>query len=69
MDEAKEIVEEIERLFDLGFEAKDIVILFRTNSQSRVYEKELLSHSINYKILGGVGFYERIEIKRFACFF
>ena len=68
LDEAKEIVEEIERLFDLGFEAKDIVILFRTNSQSRVYEKELLSHSINYKILGGVGFYERIEIKDSLAF-
>lgn len=63
LEEAKDIVEEIEKLFDLGFEASDIVILFRTNSQSRVYEKELLTHSINYKILGGVGFYERAEIK------
>ncbi|HBF44672.1 MAG TPA: ATP-dependent DNA helicase, partial [Clostridiales bacterium] len=60
LEEAKEVAEEIERLFDLGFEAKDIVILFRTNSQSRVYENELLIHSIDYKILGGVGFYERI---------
>ena len=68
LEEAKEIVEEIERLFDLGFEARDIVILFRTNSQSRVYEKELLIHSINYKILGGVGFYERIEIKDSIAF-
>ena len=68
LEEAKEIVEEIERLFDLGFEARDIVILFRTNSQSRVYEKELLAHSIAYKILGGVGFYERIEIKDSIAF-
>ena len=68
LEEAKEIVEEIERLFDLGFEARDIVILFRTNSQSRVYEKELLAHSIDYKILGGVGFYERIEIKDSIAF-
>ena len=68
LEEAKDIVEEIERLFDLGFEAKDIVILFRTNSQSRVYEKELMSHSINYKIVGGVGFYERIEIKDSLAF-
>ena len=68
LEEAKEVVEEIERLFDLGFEAKDIVILFRTNSQSRVYEKELLIHSIDYKILGGVGFYERIEIKDSIAF-
>ena len=68
LEEAKEIVEEIERLFDLGFEARDIVILFRTNSQSRVYEKELLAHSSDYKILGGVGFYERIEIKDSIAF-
>lgn len=68
LEEAKDIVEEIEKLFDLGFEASDIVILFRTNSQSRVYEKELLTHSINYKILGGVGFYERAEIKDSIAF-
>ena len=68
LEEAKEVAEEIERLFDLGFEAKDIVILFRTNSQSRVYEKELLIHSIDYKILGGVGFYERTEIKDSIAF-
>lgn len=68
LEEAKDIVEEIEKLFDLGFEAGDIVILFRTNSQSRVYEKELIAHSINYKILGGVGFYERTEIKDSIAF-
>lgn len=68
LEEAKNIVEEIEKLFDLGFEAGDIVILFRTNSQSRVYEKELIAHSINYKILGGVGFYERTEIKDSIAF-
>ena len=63
MEEARSIVNEIESLFDNGFNARDIVILFRTNSQSRVYEKELKLHSINYKIVGGVGFFERIEIK------
>lgn len=63
LEEARSVVNEIEYLFDNGFEAKDIVILFRTNSQSRAYEKELKLHSINYKIIGGVGFFERIEIK------
>ncbi|WP_020004517.1 ATP-dependent helicase [Brachyspira innocens] len=63
LEEARSVVNEIESLFDNGFEAKDIVILFRTNSQSRAYEKELQLHSINYKIVGGVGFFERIEIK------
>ena len=63
LEEARSVVNEIESLFDHGFEAKDIVILFRTNSQSRAYEKELRLHSISYKIIGGVGFFERIEIK------
>lgn len=68
LDEAKYIVDEIERLFDLGFNAKSIVILFRTNSQSRVYEKELLTHDIAYKIVGGIGFFERAEIKDSIAF-
>ena len=63
LDEAKSVVDEIERLFCDGFEAKDIVILFRTNSQSRAYEKELLAHSINYIVVGALEFYKRIEIK------
>ena len=63
LEEARSVVNEIEYLFDNGFDAKDIVILFRTNSQSRAYEKELRLHSIDYKIVGGVGFFERIEIK------
>ena len=48
LEEARSVVNEIESLFDNGFEARDIVVLF---------------HSINYKIVGGVGFFERIEIK------
>lgn len=63
LEEARSVVNEIESLFDNEFEARDIVVLFRTNSQSRAYEKELRLHSINYKIVGGVGFFERIEIK------
>lgn len=63
LDEARYIVEEIEKLFDLGFEAKDIAILFRMNSQSRIYEKELLAHNIAYKIIGGLRFFERAEVK------
>ena len=68
LDEAKKVAEEIECLFDDGFQAKDIVILFRTNSQSRLYEKELLAHNIDYKIVGGTGFFERAEIKDAIAF-
>ena len=68
LDEAYSIVEEIEKLFDEGFNAKDIVILFRMNSQSRIYEKELLSRSIPYKIIGGFRFFERAEVKDTMAF-
>src|SRR3989339_142680 len=42
---------------------KDFVILYRTNAQSRVLEETLLRHGIPYRIVGGVKFYERKEIK------
>jgi len=41
----------------------DIVILYRTNAQSRVIEEVFLAEGIPYRILSGVGFYERKEIK------
>ncbi|MCK4651394.1 UvrD-helicase domain-containing protein [Candidatus Babeliales bacterium] len=40
-----------------------IAILYRTHFQSRNIEEELIRHSINYKIIGGIRFYERKEIK------
>ena len=42
---------------------KDFAILYRTNAQSRVLEEKLISASIPYRLLGGVRFYERKEIK------
>ncbi len=42
---------------------KDFAVLYRTNAQSRVVEESMLRHGIPYKIVGGVKFYERKEIK------
>lgn len=42
---------------------QDFAIFYRTNAQSRVLEDLLRSNSISYKIVGGVKFYERLEIK------
>lgn len=42
---------------------RDFVILYRTNAQSRVLEEVFLRHGIPYKIVGGIKFYERKEIK------
>ncbi len=42
---------------------KDIAIFYRTNTQSRQIEEELLYRSIPYRIVGGIGFYQRAEVK------
>lgn len=42
---------------------KDFAILYRTNAQSRVFEEELMTASMPYKIYGGINFYGRKEIK------
>ncbi len=47
---------------------KDIAILYRTNSQSRVFEESLRRHDINYKVFGGTSFYQRKEIKDFLAY-
>jgi DNA helicase-2/ATP-dependent DNA helicase PcrA len=41
----------------------DYAILYRTNAQSRALEEQLINHRIPYKLIGGVRFYERKEIK------
>lgn len=42
---------------------KDFVILYRTNAQSRVLEEAFLRYGIPYKIIGGIKFYQRKEVK------
>jgi DNA helicase II / ATP-dependent DNA helicase PcrA len=41
----------------------DFVILYRTNAQSRLLEETLIRHGIPYRVVGGVQFYERKEVK------
>ncbi len=63
-DEALHIVSEIGNRVSKG-EAKynEFAILYRTNAQSRVLEERFVTQSIPYKIVGGVNFYQRKEIK------
>jgi DNA helicase-2/ATP-dependent DNA helicase PcrA len=46
----------------------DYAILYRTNSQSRAFEEELLKYDVPYVVVGGVRFYERAEIKDILCY-
>jgi DNA helicase-2/ATP-dependent DNA helicase PcrA len=63
-DEATFVASEIERLKGLEKrDYKDFAIFYRTNAQSRVLEEIFMRYGLPYKIVGGVKFYERAEIK------
>src|SRR5690606_35805647 len=47
----------------------DFAVLYRTNSQSRAIEEALRKMNINYKIVGGLSFYQRKEIKNLLAIF
>jgi DNA helicase-2/ATP-dependent DNA helicase PcrA len=61
-DEARMIADEIRRLRD-GLRYRDMVVLYRTNAQSRLFEEQFLRVGIPYTIVGGVRFYERKEVR------
>ena len=62
--EAEFIADEILRYQkETGAKLSDFVILYRTNAQSRTIEEAMLQNSIPYRIIGGVKFYQRKEIK------
>ncbi len=46
-----------------NYSLKDFAVLYRTNAQSRLFEKYLRQYNINYKIFGSISFYQRQEIK------
>ena len=51
-----------------GFDLKDMVVLYRTNAQSRPFEEELRRRNIPYQIVGGISFYQRKEIKDLVAY-
>ena len=65
MDEARFIVEEIERtmLSHPELDHDDFAVLYRTNAQSRALEDRFLRRGVPYQVVGGVRFYERREIQ------
>jgi len=62
-DEARFIVETIRRYHTEGRPYREMVVLYRTNAQSRLFEEQLLRAGIPYQVVGGVRFYERREVK------
>lgn len=62
-DEARYIARQIKKHFDEQGSFSDCAILYRTNAQSRVIEEMLMRESVPYKVLSGLRFYDRKEIK------
>jgi DNA helicase-2/ATP-dependent DNA helicase PcrA len=62
-DEAAFVAEECERLRTQGYTFDDIAVFYRTNAQSRVLEDVFIRVGLPYRVIGGVRFYERKEIK------
>jgi len=62
-DEAEYIAQETFKLFKSGVSYKEMAVFYRSNAQARLIEDSLRKYKINYRVIGGVKFYERKEIK------
>ncbi len=62
-EEASFVASKIMELLGEGYSLNDMAILYRTNAQSRSFEEAFMRDSIPYKIVGGLRFYDRKEIK------
>ncbi|MDR0467516.1 MAG: UvrD-helicase domain-containing protein [Campylobacteraceae bacterium] len=67
--EASIIASKVKKLIDKGISPKNIAILYRVNALSRSLEEGLNKMRVPYKMVGGVKFYERAEIKDIICYF
>ncbi|MDQ6992106.1 MAG: UvrD-helicase domain-containing protein [Mariprofundus sp.] len=62
-DEARQISAQLRKWHDMGYEWQEMAILYRSNRQSLPLEQVLRETALPYRIIGGVGFFERLEIK------
>ncbi len=62
-DEARFVSDEIDTLVDGGIRPGDVAVFYRTNSQSRVFEEIFIRTGQPYRVVGGVRFYERREVR------
>ncbi len=67
-DEANYVVENVKKLINSNVKLEDILVLYRTNAQSRNIEEAFLRENIPYKVVGSFYFYNRKEIKDLICY-
>ena len=67
-DEAYFVAAEINRIKTIDRKYSDFAILYRTNVQSRTFEEALSNRGIPYRVLGGLRYYDRKEIKDMLCY-
>ena len=63
VDEAAAVVREVEDHVRRGGSLDDVAVFYRTNAQSRALEDALMRVSVSYRVVGGVRFYERREVR------
>ena len=61
--EAKAIAKEVQKLLDSGTDPDEIAVLYRINALSRSLEEGFTKEGVAFKLIGGMRFYERAEIK------
>lgn len=62
-EEGQFVSREIQQFIYKGYKASEIAILYRTNAQSRSFEESFMRIGLPYKIVGGLRFYDRKEVK------
>lgn len=62
-EEAIQVANVIGKIINEGEKPSEIAILYRSNYISREFEEQLIKRDINYKVIGGIKFYDRAEIK------
>ena len=68
-EEAKFVVSEVSRLKkEDGIPPRDCAVAYRVNAQSRAMEEECLKQGMPYRLVGGVRFYQRREVKDLMCY-
>ncbi len=67
--ETQKIAKEIHKLLDEGVDPNEIAVLYRINALSRALEEGFTRERISFKLVGGIRFYERAEIKDIISYF